>query len=44
VYSIVSVYMLYVDLKMLKCYVYDLRRIVSIQKTLSWHLWWKVGT
>jgi len=29
---------------MLKCYVYDLRRIVSIQNTISWNLWWKVGT
>jgi len=25
-------------------YVYDLRRIVSIQNTLSSKLWWKVGT
>jgi len=29
---------------MLKCYVYDLRRIVSIQNTINWNLWWTVGT
>jgi len=29
---------------MLKCYVYDLLSIVSIQNTISWNLWWKVAT
>jgi len=24
--------------------MYDLRRIVSIQNTISGNLWWKVGT
>jgi len=27
---------------MLKCYVYDFRKIVSIQNTIRWNLWWKV--
>jgi len=34
----------YVDKKMLKWYVYDLQRIMSIQNTISWNLWWKVET
>ena len=42
VYIIVSVQ--YVDQKMLKYYVYDLRRTVSIQNTRSQKLWLKIGT
>ena len=41
VYSIVSVQ--YVDQKLLKCCMYELQSIVSIQTTVNWNLWWTVG-